>query len=222
VDDQFKYIIEDCDTAEEAYKALKAEFVKPTMHARVQARQALYSIIYDPSCPISAFISAVEDAVKALKDLGVITISEDEQKDVLLFCLHESFSVVCTTIYSQSTEPSLAIVKTILKGADNNAISSDDLWIKPEPVNIALRAQTNRGCTSSHPIDSGSLSSPTSSCGSRRDDKGYNWCDTTCKGVCHHCGQHGHITAYCMYPMPQQVKDWIIASTSPPRKEAYA
>jgi hypothetical protein len=110
------------------------------MYACVQACQALYSIIHDPSRPISAFISTVEDAVKALKDLGITIISKDEQKDVLLFCLYESFSIVCTTIYSQSTEPSLAMVETRLKGADNNAIPSDNLWIKPEPINIALCA----------------------------------------------------------------------------------
>jgi hypothetical protein len=127
VDDQFKYIIEDCNIAKEAYKALKAEFVKPTMHVHVQAHQALYSIIYDPLHPISAFISAIEDAVKTLKDLCVTTISDDEQKDVLLFCLHESFSVVYTTIYSQSTKPSLDTVKTMLKGADSNTMFSDDL-----------------------------------------------------------------------------------------------
>jgi hypothetical protein len=101
-------------------------------------------------------------------------------------------------------------------------MSSDDLWVKPEPVDVALHAQTNRGCTSSHPMDSRSPLSPTSSHSSRCDDKGYDWCNTTRKGVCHYCGQHGHIAACCMYPMPQQVKDWIIASTSPPRKEAYA
>ncbi|KAL1687027.1 hypothetical protein GGG16DRAFT_105315 [Schizophyllum commune] len=39
---------------------------------------------------------------------------------------------------------------------------------------------------------------------------GFRWCDPTHDSHCHCCGQKGHIAAYCIYDMPQKVKQWVM------------
>ena len=50
---------------------------------------------------------------------------------------------------------------------------------------------------------------------SLEDDKGFRWCDPTNEGHCHRCGRPGHIAAFCMYSMPRDIREWILAR--PPR-----
>ncbi|KAL1658177.1 hypothetical protein GGF50DRAFT_121116 [Schizophyllum commune] len=55
--------------------------------------------------------------------------------------------------------------------------------------------------------------SPPFSGGPRRtggwvDDKGYRWCNVN-GDDCHRCGRAGHIAAFCMYNMPEAIRQKI-------------
>jgi hypothetical protein len=194
IEEDFQYLVEDEDTASAAWTKLKEHFQRSTLGARMVARKEFYDVTHDPSRPISHYVQSVLAAKSKLVSLGC-TITDTEVMDVLLMRLDSSYHPVRITILSQKSEPKLEDVKAILTASS----ASDDVIIKNEPVEEVLAAAR---------VDRSKKVSQV-------DDRGLRWCDIDRDGVCHHCGRPGHIAAWCMYSMPQSIKDWIITSRAP-------
>ncbi|KZV84677.1 hypothetical protein EXIGLDRAFT_726892 [Exidia glandulosa HHB12029] len=200
---EYRYLVDDCDTASDAWAKLKVHFDMPSMFSRIHAREEFYAVEHDISLPIDAYIHAVTEAKARLTALGV-TISDDEFKDVLLMRLDPSFHAIRTNIVTQRTEPKLEEVKMLLRAAGNAQPSA-----KAGPQHgLAARGMRNSSRTPS--------SARTTPNPGRVDSRNFTWCDTTTDN-CHRCSRSGHIAARCMLDMPQHVRDWIVANPySPP------
>jgi len=194
IEEDFQYLVEDEDTASAGWAKLKDHFQRSTLGARMVARKEFYDITHDPNRPISQYVQSVLAAKSKLVSLGC-TITDTEVMDILLMRLDPSYHPVRITILSQKSEPKLEDVKAILTASS----ASHDVIIKSEPVEELLAAAR---------VDRSKRVSQV-------DDRGLRWCDIDCDGVCHRCGRPGHIAAWCMYSMPQSIKDWIITSRAP-------
>lgn len=199
VDREYRYLVEDCDSASAAWKKLKGHFQIATMFTRMRAREDFYSVEHDPSLPIDAYIHAVTEKKTALEALAV-KIEDTELKDVLLMRLDHSYHPIRTTIVTQAVEPDLPTVKTLLRAS---GAASDPVTVKREPGLSHGFSARHRGAPAP--------SSAPSSAPSRTDAQGFSWCNSSGDG-CHRCGRNGHVAARCMRDMPQHVKDWIMAN----------
>jgi len=216
VDPDYQYLIQDLESGQEAWKALRSHFEKSTMGHRMQARENFYSVTHDPSKPIDFYIQSLKAAKSKLSALGV-QVDDTEFMDVLLMHLDPSFYTIRTTILTQK-DPTLEDIITILTSS-----TSANIIPKSEPEDTVLVAGRNRGREFAG--NGGSSSGVSGSWrnngqqsrhgvqGSPVDSKGFRWCNPTNEGACHRCGRTGHIAARCMYDMPQEVKDWLMAGS---------
>lgn len=212
VSKDLQHLVEGENSGSTAFAALKKKFESSTMARRVELRKALYGAVHDPSKPMDVYIQAVTIAAAQLKAIGH-TVEDTEIKDIILMNLHPSYHVIRATLLSQSTEPDLATIKSVLAGSAI-AVSHDvGMHIKSESdFDTALAARDGgRGFRGTR---GRSGSGQRSSSNFPVDEKGYHWCDTNNDGTCHRCGRPGHIAARCMYDMPQHVKDWAMGWNS--------
>ena len=198
VEEAYQYLVEDAGSASDAWSKLKSHFEQASMATRMNARLALYEVTHDPSLPITVYFHALESAKSTLSALGV-QIDDTEFKDVLLMRLHPSYHSIRLSICAQTTEPNLTNIKALL--TSSSPIVDASVKVEDSPHALAARS-TNR-----RPRPSGSSPDPI-------DNQGFRWCDPTAVGVCHRCGRSGHTAARCMYDMPRQVKDWLMAQPS--------
>lgn len=216
VDAQFRYLVQDSrSSALQAWIALLTHFQKSTMPRRIAARQQLYSVTHDPSKPIESFIHSVTSAAKVLADLGH-KIEDTEIGDILLMKLDESYAGARTTIMTCKEEPDLATIKSLLLTASSSFSqlstqhsSSFSQFSSVSPVANAASThhvgqQFNSRTSHSSPSHSELLTLPSV------DQKGFQWCNPTNHEACHRCGRTNHIAAYCLFAMPQHVKDWVM------------
>lgn len=189
---QYRYLVEDEQTATDAWAKLKAHFEKPTKGHRMATRQAFYALKQGPYMSIPAYIQALTVARARLQAFGC-DVTDTEFIDVLLMNLNESFSMPRATILAQKHEPDIEAVKAMLINGSSNAVE-----VKPKQANhnIPINAPVPQSCPSAS--------------GSPVDEKGYRWCDTNNGSACHRCGRRGHVAACCMRDMPQSVKDWLM------------
>lgn len=215
VDPDYHYLIQDLESGQEAWKALKGHFEKSTTGYRMQAREQFYSITHDTSKPIDFYIQSLTAAKRKLSALGV-KVDDTEFMDVLLMHLDPSFYPIRTTILAQK-EPTLEQVITLLTSSTSADLPSDFV--------MAAQYRRNRGSVgfTGNGGSSGSWRKQENrqqaqeaglgGSGSPVDSKGFRWCNPTNEGACHRCGRSGHIAARCMYSMPQEVKDWLMAGS---------
>jgi len=213
VDPDYHFLIQDLESGADAWKALKAHFEKSTMGHRMQARQQFYDVTHDTSKPVDFYIQALTTASRKLAAIGV-KVEDTEFKDVLLMNLDPSFHSIRTTILAQKAEPTLEEVKALL----TSSTSADMPSVKPEVVMFSQSKgkTTGSGSWRERNRHGQEQDHNRSGCGSGSpvDDKGFRWCNPANEGACHRCGRIGHIAARCMYNMPQEVKDWIMAGSS--------
>ncbi|KIJ22289.1 hypothetical protein M422DRAFT_40110 [Sphaerobolus stellatus SS14] len=206
VDDDHKFLVQDSRTsALKAWLALLTHFGKSTMPRRLAARQHLYSVEHDTSKPIDVFIHSVTSAAKALADLGS-KVEDTEIKDILLMRLDDSYASIRTSIMTAKEEPDLSSIKSLLSSASSSI---------PQPSSIAAAQVASvrpSSRPSSRPLPPRSTFSPSDSPAQSLppDDRGFFWCDTTNSQACHRCGRPNHIAAFCLFTMPQYVKDWVM------------
>lgn len=218
IDPDYHYLIQDLESGQEAWKALKGHFEKSTMAYRMQAREQFYSITHDPSKPIDFYIQSLKAAKRKMSALGV-KVDDTEFMDVLLMHLDPSFHSIRTTILTQK-DPTLDQIISLLTSS-----TSADMVIKSEPDSVMVAGRIRgRGFAENGGRSSGSGSwrnqegrynqeSGHGGSGSPIDSKGFRWCNPTNEGACHRCGRSGHIAARCMFNMPQEVKDWLMAGS---------
>lgn len=216
--DDYTYLVEDLSSSAEAWSALKGHFEKASLASRISARESLYSIFHDPSCPIDSYIKDVASAVAMLKALGV-TVGEDEIVDLILMHLDPSFHHVrITIILSAESDPTkkitLAHVKSVL-GTSTGANTSLVPHIKQEDSSglglvfaVRMGGRSRGGGFGGQGSGSGSGSGTV-------DGKGYRWCDPSKEGCCHRCGRQGHQAYHCIYDMPSHIKDSTMDNRSP-------
>jgi hypothetical protein len=202
VDQEFRYLVQDAkSSALLVWTTLVSHFQKSTMPRRLAARQQLYSVVHDPSKPIDTFIHAVTAAAKVLADLGY-KVEDTEIKDLLLMKLDDSYASVRTSIMTAKDEPDLDTIKALLSSASSSFTQS--------PPIIAGAMMSSNG-PRSRPKSSFSAAGCTQpSSPLPPDDKGYQWCNPSNQDACHRCGRANHIAAFCIFNMPQYVKDWVM------------
>ena len=110
--------------------------------------------------------------------------------DVLLMNLHPDFSQIRTSILSQSTEPTLETVISILTKSASDLSST----IKQESVFAVRSGPFGAGGITRDPVD----------------DKGFRWCDAKREGVCHRCGKPGHQAHMYVGDMSRHIKGWVL------------
>jgi hypothetical protein len=193
VTDEFHYLIEDLTSGKDAWATLKGHFEASTMGNCMAAREEFYGIMHDTSRPISFYVQSLTTACSKMEALGC-TVSGTEFKDVLLMRLHSSFESICIQALALPTEPSLADIKGMI--ACSTAATAT---IKTEEQDYALAA-CGQSCL---PQGSGKMNGE-----GVIDENGHHWCNNAGPDCCQ-CGWPGHIATYCMYNMPQLVRDWV-------------
>ena len=192
IDPQYRSFFITPSTSNDLWKALKDKFEASNLATRIDARRQLFTTPHDPSKPVDFYILALKTARERLKAITGEDIKDRDFMDVLLMNLHPDFSQIRTSILSQSTEPSLETVISILTKSANDLNTTS--IIKQESV-LAVR---------SGPFGAGgSVRDPV-------DDKGFRWCDSKREGVCHRCGKPGHQAHMCVGDMPRHIKDWVL------------
>jgi hypothetical protein len=177
-------------TSPELWKALKDKFEASNLATRIDARRQLFTTPHDPSKSVDFYIIALKSARERLKAITGEDIKDRDFMDVLLMNLHPDFSQIRTSILSQSTEPSLETVISILTKSANDLNTTS--FIKKESV-FAVRSG-HFGADGRDPVD----------------EKGFKWCDAKREGVCHRCGKPGHQAYMCAGDMPRHIKDWVL------------
>ena len=178
-------------TSHELWTALEKKFQASTMSSRIEARRVFYTTTQDPSQPVDFYIQALKNAKIHLQAMGQ-TINDQEFKDILLMNLHPDFHSIRTSLMSQTPEPSIEQVESILTSSPLEAIT----MIKMESV-LAMRARPQgrgRNDKQEYPVD----------------ERGNRWCDAGRDNVCHRCGRAGHVAHHCIGDMPKNVKDWVL------------
>jgi hypothetical protein len=211
VTEEYRYLLKGITSGRTAFQTLKTFFERSTMGHRMNARREFYSITHDPSVSIEVYFQALLAARSKLKALGV-DIDDTEFKDVLLMHLHTDFQHVRASILAQKEEPSLDDIKTMLTGA----VSATEVpgIIKQESIELSMAATRGRYPKTTMKVGQSSGHGPI-------DSKGYRWCNPVDNPGCHRCGRTGHVSARCMFEMPQHIKDWLMAprSRSPSPKQ---
>jgi hypothetical protein len=206
VDAELRYLVQDAkSSALLAWTSLCFHFQKSTMPRRIAARQQLYSVVHDPSKPMDIFIHSVTSAAKVLADLGY-KVEDTEIKDLLLMKLDDSYATVRTSIMTAKEEPDLETIKALLSSA-STSFTKDPPVTASAMVTSSASGSRHRTYPSSSP---NFMESAHAASSLPPDDKGYQWCDTSNHEACHRCGRANHIAAYCIFTMPQYVKDWVM------------
>ena len=86
VEDDYQYLIEDLDSGLKAWENLRDHFQRSMISHRISTHREFYSIIHNPSKPITFYVKSLLDARKKLELLGC-KIDDIEFKDVLLMHL---------------------------------------------------------------------------------------------------------------------------------------
>lgn len=215
VHSDYLYLVEDLESGKEAWAKLKAHFEKSTLGHRMQVRQAFHSVTHDPSRPVDFYIQDVVSAAGRLKSLGC-TVDDSEVIDVILMNLDPSFHTIRSTILAQEKDPGLDKIQLMLTSATsaevldthNSALAASG----KSKARHSSKSHSSSQHSSSHAHSSGHSSSHRPA--SPVDSKGFRWCNPTSEKDCHRCGRSGHVAARCMYNMPQEVKDWVMATSS--------
>uniref|UniRef100_D8QE77 CCHC-type domain-containing protein n=1 Tax=Schizophyllum commune (strain H4-8 / FGSC 9210) TaxID=578458 RepID=D8QE77_SCHCM len=150
---------------------------------------------------LEQFIVEVRAKAQVLKDMG-ITISDTEILDVILMNVHHAFIATTTILLAQTTEPKLN--DTISTLTSSPALNVDVVKKEEYSSSPLLAANAARGSHAPRHPD-GHQADLT---GGWVDDKGYRWCNVN-GDACHRCGRAGHIAAFCMYNMPEAIRQKI-------------
>ncbi|KAJ3819671.1 hypothetical protein F5880DRAFT_1463264, partial [Lentinula raphanica] len=198
---------------------------------------ALYRITHDPSKPISDYITAVLTMRDCLNAVLPATekVSDTYVKYLLLQNLDESYGVTCSSLLSQTTEPSLSTCISVLQGAVpsnfNPVVKAEEILDDAgllHGIDTALvvrggqagpggfRSGGNGGARGV--VGNGGASHrggggyPHASGEGYVDSNGNHWCNMNAEG-CHRCGGHSHKAVCCVKEMPKEVKDWCLNRT---------
>ena len=55
----------------------------------------------------------------------------------------------------------------------------------------------------------------------KKDERGYQWCDPTHDNHCHCCGHTGHIAAQCVTDMSSEIKEWGLGHPGKDEQSMY-
>lgn len=180
-------------TSYELWSALEKKFQASTMSSRIEARRTFYTTTQEASQSVDFYIQALKTARIRLQAMGQ-TISDQEYKDILLMNLHSDFHSIRTSLMSQTPEPSVEQVESVLSSSPLETTHT----IKSESV-FSVRPRFHGGAgrdrsTQEYPVD----------------ERGNRWCDAGRSNVCHRCGRAGHQAPLCIGDMPKNVKDWVL------------
>ena len=152
-------------------------------------RKAFFGAVHDTSKPVNIFINDILSAKAQLEAIGV-TIDDIAIKDVILMNLDESFCDVKMSHLTQPTEPELTTIRSVLT-MSGPIVNPDTTTMKSEEMALsACFSNTSSSHSHSHTSESNHMY-----LGTKKDERGYRWCDPTHDNHCHRCGHTGHIAA---------------------------
>ncbi|KAL1684991.1 hypothetical protein GGG16DRAFT_106639 [Schizophyllum commune] len=149
-----------------------------------KALKAMYTASTRARRLLEQFIVEVKAKAQVLRDMGR-TIEDSEILDV-----------------AQTTEPKLSDAIATLTASP--AINVDIIKKEEDTYSPLVSANTARGSRAPRHPD-GRQADLT---GGWVDDKGYRWCNVN-GDDCHRCERAGHIAAFCMYNMPEAIRQEI-------------
>lgn len=198
-----KALVKEAEGGKALWKVLKEKYEKATPWKRMHARKAFQQCRHDPSHPIETHIANVKAQKAILTGLGV-TVSDDEVMDVILINLDDSFDQIRINILSQ-TSLTLEVAISMLTSNSGAAFNVKQEEFTPSLLAVNA-ARAGRGRQEQESLSDGRQNDPTTFW---MDDKGYRWCNVNSRD-CHRCGRSGHIAAFCMFAMPEAIKQKIM------------
>ncbi|KAF7371968.1 hypothetical protein MVEN_00054800 [Mycena venus] len=203
-------IIADVSTGVEAWKILKDRYQKDSSALRLALHNELYSIRHDPKHPVSVYTVAVCSVARQLKAIGH-AVKDDDLADLILLCLHPSFSSIRSALSNTTPFPKLDALISAIKAHEMQEKLSDSVAqsIKKEDDDEEDECSRAMEAITAH--------------GGRRGAKGeFDWGNSKEKeGVSHRCGRSGHVARRCIADMPDEVKAKYLASSKLDAAAAY-
>ncbi|KAF8590347.1 hypothetical protein K439DRAFT_1612120 [Ramaria rubella] len=169
-------------TANTVWLSLKAEYRKDSRTIHFELKKRLYNPTHDITKPILTYIQDIVTAAEALTLLGHEPATTDVV-DSILMNLNPSFTMVCTLLTTQTSEPSLTAVKKALTDQeDTKSALTGELDDKPSKSAMHTK-HSNKQLKPKMSRKKKGLSSDTDS--DSDDTHLYDWLNLSNKDVCH-------------------------------------
>ncbi|KZS88501.1 hypothetical protein SISNIDRAFT_490095 [Sistotremastrum niveocremeum HHB9708] len=214
---ELRYIVLGKKSGLDCLKAIATYFGRSTLPRRWAARGELYSVVHDPSKPISVFLNEITRIRKTLENLKCV-IDDVQITDVILLRLHPSYHTLRTTITSTAAKGGKDIDLSEL----TNILSSSTVTLPDPDASVTVKVEdTSAGlpqmAQAARTLPSRHSPSSSSSPGYRPailDEGQYHWCDPQNENACFRCGRQGHVAHFCIVDMPSEVKEWVMKRPS--------
>ena len=196
----FAYIIH-CKSAHKRNK-IQQQITQCWDHHQTLTHSTFYNISHDPSKPVTKFINTIQSISYQLAAIKH-PLHKTEITDMILLCLHESFTPVQLALITHKDKLKLNKIIVSLKEhkahmvmmsclpdrtGGSNEISGEQLYFaEMQRKQGGIKRLASKGT-------------------------GIDWGNSQGQdGVCFHCRCTGHVAAKCIADMPQDVKDKIIS-----------
>lgn len=208
-------------TASSIWSSFKAAFEKDTRSHRFELKRRLYNPVHNPMHPISKYIQDIVSASESLTALGHAPPPVDVVDSIIMHLdvTHPEWKLVRNLLTTRSSDPTLDELRSLLM--EHECVGKLDKRVESDAAgeSSALHAlgkgkgkgKSKKSChRSPGPARSGSASDHGGHSSSGTDGQSHSWLSPRDpKRDCHRCGRRGHLARYCMFDMPDHVKDMI-------------
>ena len=183
---------------------LKAEFEKDVALNHLSLHSTFDNIVHDPSKPVTKLTNTIQSISHQLASIKH-PLHDTEITNMILLCLHESFSSVCSTLITHKEESTPTEIITTVKEHEVHMIITNHLptatsaaMTSPEKTSTLLESSGNKGGYEGQP-------------------QKWRWTGGTQKGwmvLTSIVDIRAMVVVKCIADIPQQVKDCIVSGTA--------
>ena len=105
---------------------LKAEFEKVVASNHLNLHNNFYNVTHDPSKPVTEFINTIQSISHQLAAIKH-PLNATEITNMIILCLHESFSSVRSALITHKEEPTLMEIITTIKEHEVHMVITNHL-----------------------------------------------------------------------------------------------